>query len=70
VALTWSRRFFHIPEEEKRELEAVQRQAAEQQAEARSLLNDARIIGEKCRQSRRRNHYRLMLDEIFEGGKT
>jgi len=46
----------------------MQRAAEEQKVEARSLLEDARIIGEKCRESRRRNHYRLVLDQIFEGG--
>jgi hypothetical protein len=66
----WNRRSISIPEEDKRELEMVQREAAEQQREARSLLADAKILGEKCRESRRRNHYRLVLDQIFEGGRS
>jgi hypothetical protein len=65
----WSNRQIRIPEADKRELESVQREAAAQKVEARSLLADARIIGEKCRESRKRNHYRLVLDQIFEGGK-
>lgn len=64
----WSRKSVTIPEHEKQELEQMQRAAEEQKVEARSLLEDARIIGEKCRESRRRNHYRLVLDQIFEGG--
>lgn len=46
----------------------MQRASEEQKVEARSLLADARVIGEKCRESRKRNHYRLVLDSIFEGG--
>lgn len=64
----WNRKSISIPEEDKAELARVQHEADAQKAEARSLLADARIIGEKCRASRKRNHYRLVLDQIFEGG--
>lgn len=69
MAWILNKRSITITDEDKRELEAVTEEAARQKTEARSLLADARIIGEKCRRSRERNHYRLVLDQIFEGGR-
>lgn len=66
----WNRKSITIPESEKRELEEMQRESERQKVEARSLLADAKVIGDKCRQSRQRNHYRLVLDSIFEGGNS
>jgi hypothetical protein len=66
----WSKNSsIRVSEADKQELELVSRAAEMQKVEARSLLADAKIIGDKCRESRRRNHYRLVLDSIFEGGK-
>jgi hypothetical protein len=58
-----------VPPEEKEQLRAMQESSTRQQEEARGLLYEARLTGQKLAASRQRNHYRLILDDIL-GGKS
>lgn len=49
------------------EVSAVQRESVRQRREALSLLGVAKVTGSALRESRSRNHYGMVLDDLFDG---
>lgn len=58
-----------VSDVEKAELAAMQEETSRQKEEAHGLLHQARATGRALAESRQRNHYRIILDEIL-GGKA
>ena len=53
--------------EREQEINEVQRESVRQRNEALSLLGMARVTGEVLRESRKRNHYGMLLNDVFNG---
>lgn len=59
-----------VSSDEKRELERARETANKQAEEAISLLSDAKTTGLVHRMSRDRNHYGLIIRDLYRGEPT